>query len=204
MRAWFLSVGIVSGLAFAACGNAGGGATSAGTDDDGGSPSTDDGGGSGDAASPSDSGMSPADGGTPIDPPTIKVGAKDRFLLLGTVITPDTIIEGAVLVEQSTITCVDTASICAGMPNAPGATVIDTKGVIAPGLVDTHNHILFDIFNDDDWMPAQKYQNHDQWPNEPKYQAMLKQYLAGTRAAMLATGMEHGMEASYVRMESIL
>ena len=27
---------------------------------------------------------------------------------------------------------------------------------------------------------------------------------AATRAAMLATGMEHGMEASYVRLESLI
>ena len=59
------------------------------------------------------------------------------------------------------------------MPGRRGATIIDTKGVIAPGLIDTHNHILFDIFDDDDWLPSQIYQNHDQWPNEPRYEAML-------------------------------
>lgn len=107
------------------------------------------------------------------DPPIITVGAADRLLLLGTIVTPETVVEGAVLVEGNLITCVDTAAVCAALPGATGATVIDTKGIISPGLVDTHNHILFDMFDNDDWLPAQAYQDHDQWPNEPRYQAML-------------------------------
>jgi len=122
-----------------------------------------------DGAGATDSGSADAGATTPV----ITLGAKDRFLLLGTVVTPDVTMEGAVLVEQNKITCVDIESVCRGMPNAPGATIIDTKGIILPGLVDTHNHILFDIFDDSDWLPAQLYQNHDQWPSEPKYQAML-------------------------------
>jgi cytosine/adenosine deaminase-related metal-dependent hydrolase len=108
-----------------------------------------------------------------VDDPTIMVGAPDRILLLGTIVTPETIIDGQVLVEGNLITCVAGGTACAAMPGAAGATVIDTKGVIAPGLIDTHNHILFDIFNDDDWLPSQVYQNHDQWPNEARYGAML-------------------------------
>ena len=45
-----------------------------------------------------------------------------------------------------------------------------------PGLVDTHNHILFDIFDDSDWLPKQLYQNHDDWTkdtNEPRYTVMV-------------------------------
>lgn len=114
----------------------------------------------------------PPDSPRPEDP-TITVGVPDRILLLGTIVTPETILDGQVLVEGNLITCVASGTTCAAMPGAAGATIIDTKGVIAPGLIDTHNHILFDIFNDDDWLPAQVYQNHDQWPNEPRYQAML-------------------------------
>jgi 5-methylthioadenosine/S-adenosylhomocysteine deaminase len=102
---------------------------------------------------------------------TITPGAPDRFLLTGTIIAPDRAFYGQVLVEQSTITCVDTS--CAAMPGATGATLIDTRGIIAPGLIDTHNHILFDIFDNSDWFPAQLYQDHDQWTTEPKYEAML-------------------------------
>ncbi len=177
MRLWLFTSGVACTLAFAACGNEGGG-TSTAADGDAAAPTPDEGGvitidgGNTMADAAGGDGGGTKDGGTG-DPPTITVGAKDRFLLLGTILTPDVVLEGAVLIEQNMITCVDTLSVCSGKPNAPGATVIDTKGIIAPGLIDTHNHILFDMFDDDDWMPAQKYQNHDQWPSEPKYQAML-------------------------------
>ncbi|RYE74381.1 MAG: hypothetical protein EOO74_11630, partial [Myxococcales bacterium] len=60
-------------------------------------------------------------------------------------------------------------------PGASGATVIETNGIISPGLIDTHNHILYDIFDNDDWAPKKAYTNHNQWTNpsnEPRYAAM--------------------------------
>jgi hypothetical protein len=128
-------------------------------------------------ATPADGG--PDDAAAPDAPPdaaadpTVVAGAPDRLLLYGTILTPDTVLDGAVLVEGHVVTCVDTRAACAALPGAAGATVIETRGVITPGLIDTHNHILFDIFDDDDWTPAQLYQDHTQWPNEPRYQAML-------------------------------
>jgi cytosine/adenosine deaminase-related metal-dependent hydrolase len=112
--------------------------------------------------------------------PTIIAGAPDRIVLRGTIVTPETVLEGEVLVEGSAITCVDTVATCDAMPGATGATIVETAGIIAPGLIDTHNHILFDIFDADDWAPAQPYQDHDQWPSDPRYQALLdvKQCLA--------------------------
>jgi cytosine/adenosine deaminase-related metal-dependent hydrolase len=103
----------------------------------------------------------------------VTVGPSGHVLLLGTIVTPDVQLDGAVLVEGDTITCVDTVAACSAMQGAAGATVIDTGGIIAPGLIDTHNHILFDIFDNSDWAPSQLYEDHDQWPNDPKYQAML-------------------------------
>ena len=137
--------------------------------------------------------------------PTITVGAPDRILLLGTIVTPETTLDGAVLVEGDTITCVDTAAACAAMPNATGATIIDTKGVISPGLVDTHNHILFDIFNDDDWFPTQTYADHDEWTSEARYIAMLdvKQCLANDSQGKPAwcAGAGYGTPATSLRCE---
>jgi 5-methylthioadenosine/S-adenosylhomocysteine deaminase len=71
------------------------------------------------------------------------------------------------------ILCVGAQGTCAALPEAMMATVSDTKGMILPGLIDTHNHILFDIFDEDDWKPLQLYPNHNEWPNELRYQAML-------------------------------
>ncbi len=104
---------------------------------------------------------------------TVIVGAPDHILLLGTIVTPDVTFDGEMLVEGATITCVQAGTACASQAGAVGATVIDTKGVIAPGLIDTHNHILFDIFDDDDWLPAKTYTNHNQWTNEARYADML-------------------------------
>lgn len=95
------------------------------------------------------------------------------LMLVGTIVTPDTVIDGEVLVIGQTITCADVASVCDADPNAAHAVYVQTNGVIAPGLIDTHNHVLFDIFDGDDWLPSKLYTNHNQWPNEPKYAAML-------------------------------
>jgi cytosine/adenosine deaminase-related metal-dependent hydrolase len=121
-----------------------------------------------------DGGVTPPDlsGG-----PGIIGGFRDHILIGGTIVTPDQVITGYVLVEADRITCVGD---CANEPGAANATVIETHGIIAPGMIDTHNHILFDVFDNDDWLPTQVYQNHDQWTTEPRYGAMLdvKQCLA--------------------------
>ena len=104
-------------------------------------------------------------------------GAEDRKLLSGTVLAPSGPLEGEVLVEGNLITCV--ASSCSGQPGAAGATIIMTNGIILPGLIDSHNHGLYNIFDESDWTPLQFYTNHNQWPAETRYQQMVdaKQYL---------------------------
>jgi hypothetical protein len=129
------------------------------------------GGGGGDLGAPVDGGTD--DAGMGGDLGGVTPGAPDHFLLIGTIVTPDEVIDGQVLVEGKLITCVAAGSACAGMAGAAGATVIDTHGIISPGLIDTHNHILFDIFDEDDWKPAKVYTNHNAWTAEPRYAAML-------------------------------
>lgn len=127
-----------------------------------------------------------ADGGSagaPIvpgpDAELLSVGEPGKVLLRGWVITPDQGFAGEVLIEGNLLTCV--AQSCAGEPGAAAASVVDTHGIIMPGMIDTHNHILFDIFDEEDWSPTQAYDNHNQWTNESRYIAMLdaKQYLNG-------------------------
>lgn len=144
------------------------GAVDAGTD-------AGDGGDGGDGGSSFDAG----DGGSLVLP-EITVGAANRLLLLGTIVTPDVVIDGEVLVEDSLITCVAAGNGCDAMSGATDATIITTHGVIAPGLIDTHNHILFDVFDGNDWLPSQVYQDHTQWTAEARYGQMLdvKQCLA--------------------------
>jgi hypothetical protein len=120
-------------------------------------------------------------------------------ILAGTLVTPDEVIEGQIRIAGDQIVCVAAGTAC--QDEAPGADLVETGGVIAPGLIDTHNHILFDIFDEDDWQPnlpascdiaadceissycdpdecacmdgACKYRDHDQWPNEDEYVHML-------------------------------
>lgn len=124
-------------------------------------------------------------GGAPNSPPaTITPGAADRFLLQGVVLAPSGPMTGEVLVEGNLITCV--ASSCSSEAGAAGATVIQSNGVILPGLIDAHNHGLFNLFDEDDWNPTKLFQNHTQWnsTSEPRYGAVVdaKQYLESVSA----------------------
>jgi cytosine/adenosine deaminase-related metal-dependent hydrolase len=129
-----------------------------------------------------DAAIDARDARAPRGAPSIEPGAKDKILLIGTLVTPDETFDGELLVDGDRITCVahGTKTKCATLAASKGATVIDTQAIIAPGLVDTHNHILFDVFDDSDWLPESVYTNHDDWTAEPRYKAMLdvKQCLA--------------------------
>lgn len=94
-------------------------------------------------------------------------------LLLGTVLTPSQFYVGQVLIQGDTITCAEPGQGCEAQAQAVKAKVVDTNGILVPGLIDMHNHILFDIFDGDDWLPSQTYLNHNEWPKEAKYGAML-------------------------------
>jgi 5-methylthioadenosine/S-adenosylhomocysteine deaminase len=143
-----------------------------GSDDGGGPDGTVGADAGGDGAQGTDGG---ADAGTP---DAIAPG-NGNLLLTGKILTPDVVIDGQVLVAGGKIVCVQPGTACAGRPEAAGAALIQGS-VIAPGMIDTHNHILFDVFDDSDWLPLQVYQDHTQWTSEARYGAMLdvKQCLA--------------------------
>jgi cytosine/adenosine deaminase-related metal-dependent hydrolase len=123
-------------------------------------------------------------------PSIAKTGQVGHLLLRGIVVTPDQVLQGEVLIDGDTITCV--AASCAGTANFDTATIVETRGIIFPGLIDTHNHILFDIFDETDWAPLMSYGNHNQWTNEDKYKAMVdaKQYLNGEAGSLVNVGCE--------------
>lgn len=92
------------------------------------------------------------------------------MLLEGTVLGESGAFEGQVLVlPDGTIGCADMGDACAREPAAAAAARVVTHGIIAPGLIDTHNHILFDVFDGSDWLPTKLYQNHDEWPKDARY-----------------------------------
>jgi cytosine/adenosine deaminase-related metal-dependent hydrolase len=116
--------------------------------------------------------------------PTITPGAADRFLLQGAVLAATGPMMGEVLIEGNLITCV--AASCSAQSGAAGATIIQTNGVIMPGLLDSHNHGLFNVFDEDDWNAGKLFKNHTQWnpTSEPRYGAVVdaKQYLESVSA----------------------
>ena len=123
-------------------------------------------------------------------PNIASTGQAGHLVLRGTIVTPDQVIEGEVLVDGDTISCV--AASCSGAPTYAQATVVETHGIIFPGLIDTHNHILFDTFDETDWSPIKAYGNHNQWTNEARYSAMVdaKQYLNGEGTSPVDYGCE--------------
>jgi 5-methylthioadenosine/S-adenosylhomocysteine deaminase len=100
--------------------------------------------------------------------PSVTPGDSTRILLKGVVVRPSGPIDGEVLVTGNAISCA--AATCA----AVGATIIDTKGIILPGLIDAHNHAAFSMFDESDWVPAKTYKNHNQWPaTDPGYKRVM-------------------------------
>jgi cytosine/adenosine deaminase-related metal-dependent hydrolase len=106
-------------------------------------------------------------------------GDPETLLLRGAVVTPAQVLaSGEVLTHQDTILCV--AASCAGEPEAAGATVIDTGGIIYPGLIDSHNHTQYNYLPQ--WKHAKMYTNHNQWQAATDYKdfTSLHHQLEGT------------------------
>lgn len=93
--------------------------------------------------------------------------AAEPLALRGCVVTPETVFEQGYVVigPDGTVTSVQ--------GRAPqGARVIETGGVIAPGLIDLHNHPEFNIFGS--WEPPQLFANRYEWRASPIYQRLVR------------------------------
>ena len=83
--------------------------------------------------------------------------------LTGTLVTPDTVIDhGTVLLQHGRI-----LASGAHVTLPAGTTVVPTDGVIAPGLIDLHNHLTWNIFPR--WHPIQEFGNRYDWQQKPVY-----------------------------------
>src|SRR5690554_6288870 len=146
--------------------------------------------GNGDTGTPDDTG-----GGTDTRPPTdtipgdaypddeslatdpgviLKEGTKGT-LLRGIVLTPDGPLNpGEVLFVDELIKCV--ARDCTSHADASAATWIDTKGIISPGLIDSHNHLAYNFLPQ--WFPNpfRLYSNRYQWADEDSYEDHVRPY----------------------------
>jgi cytosine/adenosine deaminase-related metal-dependent hydrolase len=65
----------------------------------------------------------------------------------------------------------------------PGVEVVETEGVILPGLVDLHGHPEYNVFAP--WEPPTTYANRGAWRASPEYEKLVKRPYARFRAADL-------------------
>src|SRR5450631_1774624 len=124
--------------------------------------------------------------------PLLAQSPSTSFALRGTLITPGGIVEnGTVVIQQNKITAVGKK-----VKLPANSTVIDTGGIIAPGLIDLHNHLTYNVFPR--WHPIEEFANRYDWQQKPIYQTLIESPHAG----MVADGLECEMER-YAEVKAI-
>ncbi len=102
------------------------------------------------------------------EPPRAAFAPKEPFALRGCVLGPiRRIDDGYVVVDGGTIVAVGSAK-----PD-PGVRLIDTGGVILPGLIDLHGHPEYNVFAA--WEPPARYANRYRWRDSREYELVVKQ-----------------------------
>ena len=136
-----------------------------------------------------DGGIGKADGGTPhyrdgCGTP-IRTG---KYALGGDIVTPAGVIaNGWLVVDGEKIAEIRTAA--QGQPT--GMPVVQTGGVVFPGLVDGHGHVEY---NEVSLAPlGKRYQDRDQWPSASLYASLVKAPKnAVTAAGLKCEALKHG------------
>ena len=99
--------------------------------------------------------------------PFAAAALRGTYALHGCVITPDQRIDGGFV----TVTGDRITSVGAAAP-AAGTDVIETDGVILPGLIDLHGHPEFNIFAP--WEPPRLFPNRGVWRSSGEYKALVR------------------------------
>jgi 5-methylthioadenosine/S-adenosylhomocysteine deaminase len=100
--------------------------------------------------------------------------------LTGTVVTPQDVLEnGTVLLQNGRILAVGK-----DVKLPPGTKVIATRGILAPGLIDLHNHLTWNIFPR--WKPTEEFGSRYDWQQKPVYNILL----SAPHQAIAAAGLE--------------
>ncbi|RKG95838.1 amidohydrolase family protein [Corallococcus carmarthensis] len=96
--------------------------------------------------------------------------AVPRYILEGRVVTlnsRDEVLErGRILIRGSRILAVEPSD--GPLPEAfQDAPIIDTRGTLYPGLIDLHNHFVYDVLTL--WRVPKRYLDRTQWPRHAEY-----------------------------------
>jgi cytosine/adenosine deaminase-related metal-dependent hydrolase len=111
-----------------------------------------------------------------------------KYALLGDIVTPGGVRARSYLVVDGELIS-EVRDGALGPP--PGMPVVDTGGVIFPGLIDGHNHVEYNHIPLADL--GKRYTNRDQWPNAAKYQTLVKDPKnAVTAAGLKCQALKHG------------
>ncbi len=99
--------------------------------------------------------------------PGTRAPPRKPFALRGTIITPDTKLDdGYVVVDAGKIVSV-------GKTRPQGVDVLETDGVIMPGLIDLHGHPEYNVFAA--WEPPREYVNRYAWRGSKEYKLIVKE-----------------------------
>lgn len=107
--------------------------------------------------------------GTSFQPGCQKLATPAPYALGGTILTPNGPVEGYVVVRDEKIEKVaaSRAEIPADVKN-----VIDTEGVVSPGLIDLHNHVAYNYLPL--WQTNKRFTNRYQWARLSEYDRVVK------------------------------
>ena len=95
--------------------------------------------------------------------PAVARAQQTPIALTGTLVTPQTVVEhGTVVIKDGRI-----IAMGAHVTLPAGTRVVDTGGIIAPGLIDLHNHLTWNIFPR--WKPSEEFGNRYDWQQKPVY-----------------------------------
>ncbi|MEJ2143224.1 MAG: amidohydrolase family protein [Gammaproteobacteria bacterium] len=95
---------------------------------------------------------------------TVTAGSTaDTYLFKGEIVTPSGVMNGEMVVEGDTITCVEMD--CTDPEGATRITV--SSAYIYPGFIDAHNHVAYNVFPK--WTPPKLYENRGQWQRSKAY-----------------------------------
>jgi cytosine/adenosine deaminase-related metal-dependent hydrolase len=118
-------------------------------------------------------------------------GIGTRFALRGTIVTPEgPIPHGMVLVSGERVEAAGMFTVAKDVP------IIETNGIIFPGLIDLHNHLTWNVFPR--WSWGLKFPNRYEWQLLPAYLAAL----AEPHAKLISEGMGPAM-ARYAEVKAI-
>src|SRR4051812_9480332 len=103
---------------------------------------------------------------------------EEPFAVRGCVLPPDEALE-----NHSVVVAVDRVQEITAAPPA-GMAVIDSGGIVLPGLIDLHGHPEYNVFSA--WEPPKQYANRYAWRRSAEYDAVVRgpwSLLTGTAPA---------------------